>query len=57
MNSILNTDSWFHVGHVCIGAKDNSYQEETYLGPSSFVGAAELVHTEGSFYSCYFSEK
>ena len=38
---------WFHVGHACIGAKGSSYNEMTYNGPRSFVGAAKLVHTKG----------
>ncbi|CAB4045790.1 Hypothetical predicted protein [Paramuricea clavata] len=38
---------WFHVGQAAVGAKDNSYHELVYKGPSSFVGAVKLVHTKG----------
>ena len=37
-----------YVDHVCIGAKDDSYAEMTYTGPSSFVGAVKLVHKKGT---------
>jgi hypothetical protein len=30
-----------------VGAKDNSYHELVYKGPSAFVGAVKLVHTKG----------
>lgn len=54
MNFILNTGEWVQVGHGCFGAKDNSYYELSYTGRSSLVGAAKLVHTEGSSYIRYF---
>ena len=38
---------WFYVGHACIGAKDNAYNAMVYNGPSSFVGAVKLIHTQG----------
>jgi hypothetical protein len=47
-NVVSTLGVWFHVGHACIGAKGDSYHEMAYNGPSSFVGAAKLVHTEGT---------
>ena len=38
---------WFHVGPACIAGKDNAYDEMVYNGPSSFVGAVKLIHTQG----------
>ncbi|XP_028405430.1 uncharacterized protein LOC114527909 [Dendronephthya gigantea] len=38
---------WHDVGKACIGAKDNSFADITYNGPSSFVNAVKLVHTSG----------
>ena len=47
-NVVSTLGVWFHVGHACIGAKGNSNDEMAYNGPSSFVGAVKLVHTEGT---------
>ena len=46
-NVISTLDVWLHMDHACIGARDNSYHEMAYNGPSSFVGAVTLVHTTG----------
>ena len=42
---------WYHVGHVCVGARGNSYKEVVYNGPNTFVGAVKLVHISG-YVSC-----
>lgn len=38
---------WTRVGSGCVGAKDDSYVDFTYPGPSKTVTAIKLSHTKG----------
>ena len=38
---------WTLVGSGCVGAKDDSYVDFTYPGPSKTVAAIKLSHTKG----------
>ena len=42
---------WYHLGHVCVGARGNSYKELVYNGTDAFVGGAKLVYVSG-YVSC-----
>ena len=46
--SIYRCLDWTYVGSGCVGAKDDSYLDLKYFGPSKTVTAVKLVHTSGT---------